>query len=65
MALRILGYTALLWQDLVKKGQIKAGDKLPPVFPIVVYNGLAKWNAPQDVHDLVTQFARGALGLPA
>ncbi|MDE5831754.1 MAG: Rpn family recombination-promoting nuclease/putative transposase [Desulfovibrio sp.] len=33
MGLRILTYTALLWEELVKKGEIKTGERLPPIFP--------------------------------
>lgn len=53
MALRILGYMTLLWQDLIKEGSIKNGDRLPPIFPIVLYNGGAKWTAARDVADLL------------
>jgi len=52
MAVRILGYTALLWQDLIRRGEIEEGKKLPPVFPLVLYNGGQKWTAAQDVADL-------------
>ena len=53
MALRILTYTALLWEELVKTGVVKTGDKLPPVFPIVLYNGDDPWKAPAELADLV------------
>jgi len=53
MAIRILGYMALLWQDLIREGSIRSGDKLPPVFPIVLYNGGSKWTAARDVADLL------------
>lgn len=53
MALRILSYTALLWEDMVKRGEVKSGDKLPPVFPIVLYNGETRWNSPQEVGELI------------
>ncbi len=53
MAVRILGYTALLWQDLIKEGSIKVGDKLPPVFPIVLYNGANNWTAARDTAELL------------
>ena len=54
MAVRILGYTALLWQDLIKEGVIRSGDRLPPIFPIVLYNGGKKWTAARDVAELLT-----------
>ena len=49
MALRILAYTALLYQDLMRAG---AGT-LPPVFPVVLYNGRHPWTAVEDVSDLL------------
>ena len=49
MALRILAYTALLYQDLMRAG---AGS-LPPVFPVVLYNGRHPWTAAKDVSDLL------------
>ena len=52
MAVRILAYTALLWQDLIKTGKIKEGDPLPPVFPLVLYNGGQKWTASRDLEGL-------------
>jgi len=53
MALRVMIYTGLLYQDLIKSGVVTTGDYLPPVFPIVLYNGENRWNAPLDVADLI------------
>lgn len=39
MALRVMVYTGLLYQDLIRRGEVKTGDKLPPVFPLVLCNG--------------------------
>jgi predicted transposase YdaD len=39
MALRLMVYTGLLYQDLIKTGEVRSHDKLPPVFPLVLYNG--------------------------
>ena len=52
MALRLLTYICLLYQDLIKSGQVKRG-KLPPVFPIVIYNGKPKWRASLEVAELI------------
>lgn len=49
MALRTLSYTTLLLLDLVKTGNVHENEGLPPVFPIVIYNGGKAWKAPQDV----------------
>jgi hypothetical protein len=40
MALRMLVYVGLLSQDLVKRGELVEG-KLPPILPLVLYNGLS------------------------
>jgi len=53
MALRILNYTSLLWLDLVKSGKYGPDKKLPPVLPIVIYNGKPRWTEPQTVIDLI------------
>ena len=53
MAVRILAYTALLWQDLIKSGAVRDGESLPPVLPIVIYNGRKPWTAAQDVAELL------------
>ena len=53
MSVRILAYTALLWQDLIRSGQIREGDALPPVLPLVIYNGRREWTAARDVADLL------------
>lgn len=53
MALRILTYTALLWEDLIKNGTIKKNEKLPPVLPIVLYNGESRWTAYLNINELV------------
>ena len=52
MAVRILTYIGLLYQDLIKTKKIKGG-KLPPVFPLVLYNGIRAWNAEREVENLI------------
>ncbi len=53
MALRVMTYTGLLHQDLIKSGQIAANGQLPPVFPLVLYNGQDAWTARQDIAELI------------
>jgi len=53
MALRVLAYAALLWQHLVREKPMIAGGKLPPLLPVVLYNGERRWRAPEAVHALV------------
>ncbi|WP_101676311.1 Rpn family recombination-promoting nuclease/putative transposase [Alloalcanivorax mobilis] len=53
MALRIMVYTALLHQDLIRRGELGADRRLPPVLPVVLYNGERRWRAPTEVRPLI------------
>jgi hypothetical protein len=53
MALRVLAYAALLWQQLVREQQRVLDRKLPPLLPVVLYNGEAPWRGPVTLHELV------------
>jgi putative YhgA-like transposase/uncharacterized protein DUF4351 len=53
MAVRVLAYVALLYQDLIRTKQVPEDGSLPPVFPIVLYNGSRAWHAAQDVTSLM------------
>ena len=53
MAVRIMSYVGLLYQDLIKAKQVLPQRKLPPVLPIVLYNGDAPWTAATNMADLI------------
>jgi predicted transposase/invertase (TIGR01784 family) len=53
MALRMQVYVGLLYQDLVKRGELAPDTRLPPVLPVVFYNGVAPWNASGELRELV------------
>lgn len=53
MAVRIMTYVGLLYQDLIKQKQNLSKRRLPPVLPIVLYNGEATWTARRNVADLI------------
>jgi len=53
MALRMMVYTGLLYQDLVKRGQGLPQAGLPPVLPIVLYNGFRPWSTAHNIADLI------------
>ena len=53
MAVRMMTYVGLLYQDLIRRKEVLTGKKLPPVLPIVLYNGDAKWTAATDIADLI------------
>lgn len=59
MAVRILVYLGLLYQDLVRTGQLAGEGRLPPVLPIVLYNGNPRWSAPTDIADLIVPVPGG------
>ena len=53
MAVRMLAYTALLQQRLIADGVLRERGALPPVLPVVIYNGRRRWTAPVEVADLI------------
>lgn len=57
MAVRVLSYLMLLYQDLIRRNESLPGRLLPPVLPIVLYNGETKWKAPVDVESLIAHDA--------
>lgn len=52
MASRMNMYVGLLFDSLVRSGQIK-GRKLPHVVPLVLYGGERAWNAPLELTELI------------
>jgi hypothetical protein len=65
MALRLMVYIGMLYQELVKTGEVGVSGRsgraghLPAVFPIVIYNGDAAWAAPRDVAELIEPLPGG------
>ena len=57
MAVRVLVYIGLLYQALIRAGQLPPSGKLPPVVPIVLYNGRGRWTAAQTVESLLEPMA--------
>ncbi|MDD2611120.1 MAG: Rpn family recombination-promoting nuclease/putative transposase [Giesbergeria sp.] len=53
MAVRMMSYVWLLYQDLIKAKQVLPQRRLPPVLPIVLYNGDAPWTAASNIADLI------------
>ncbi len=53
MALRLWVYVALLYQHLLKHKQLTPSRLLPPVLPIVLYNGEEPWTAPLSLAELI------------
>ena len=53
MALRMLVYVSLLCQHLVRSGNLSTRGRLPPVFPLVLYNGLRPWQGGETLAELI------------
>ena len=53
MAIRMLTYTGLLYQRLADDDVLREHKALPPVLPVVLYNGRRPWTAPVEMADLV------------
>lgn len=53
MALRILTYTCLTYEELIRRGDLKRDNKLPPLLPVTIYNGRSRWGAAKDVAELI------------
>ncbi|MCY4059742.1 MAG: Rpn family recombination-promoting nuclease/putative transposase [Gammaproteobacteria bacterium] len=53
MPVRMLVYTGLLFQELLRRHQgLSAERVLPHVVPMVVYNGRRRWNAPLSMNEM-------------
>ena len=61
MAVRMLTYTGLLYQKLIAEGVLRDRGGLPPVLPVVIYNGRRPWTAPADVSALIASGGGAAL----
>ena len=59
MALRMMVYLGLLYQDLLKRGEANRSGKLPPILPLVLYNGYAPWGAAREVSELIEEVPGG------
>jgi predicted transposase YdaD len=59
MALRALVYIGLLWQRLAKDGELTPSGRLPPVLPLVLYNGVRPWNAAVELAWLIEEVPGG------
>ncbi len=53
MPVRMMQYVAALYDHLVRSKAIDPAEGLPPVLPIVLYNGDARWNHSPEIFDLI------------
>jgi hypothetical protein len=62
MAVRVLTYVGLLYQDLIRAGEVARDGRLPAVLPIVLYNGSARWKAAEELSGLLQRVPTGLEG---
>ncbi|QQE09304.1 Rpn family recombination-promoting nuclease/putative transposase [Cupriavidus sp. ISTL7] len=55
MPVRIMSYLGLLYQSLIRKKYVKPRLGIPPVLPIVLYNGETPWDAPTDIAEMLPE----------
>jgi predicted transposase/invertase (TIGR01784 family) len=53
MPIRLMHYVACFYSELLKQKIVTASQGLPPVFPVVLYNGSKPWTAPLDMYEMV------------
>ena len=53
MPVRIMQYVSALYDHLVRSKSVDLAQGLPPVLPIVLYNGDARWRHSPEVFDLI------------
>ena len=58
MAVRLLTYVGLLFQELIREKKLEPGGLLPPVLPVVLYHGKRRWRASSDLGSLFTPVPR-------
>jgi hypothetical protein len=49
----------MLYQDLIKSKALAKDGKLPPVLPLVLYNGEECWTAKKEISELIAPFPFG------
>ena len=53
MGVRLLASISLVHQERVRRGALRGGGRLPPVLPIVLYNGESRWGAAVEVRETI------------
>jgi hypothetical protein len=56
MAVRVMGYVAALYLDLIARRELAPGRRLPLVIPLIAYNGVRRWRSPLELSELIEAF---------
>ncbi len=59
MAARVLAYTGQTYLKLLHNEVLPPDGKLPPVLPVVIYNGRVRWSAPEEVGETIATVGAG------
>lgn len=59
MAVRVMVYSGLLYQKLVRLRELPPSGRLPPLIAVVLYNGYRPWRSAVDVADLIEDGPEG------
>jgi len=53
MVLRLLSYLMLFYLELIKDDNVRKRERLPAVFPVLLYSGEDTWTAPQSIEEII------------
>ena len=53
MPIRLMHYVACFYDHLLKTKAASTQGGLPPVFPMVLYNGSQRWNVAEDIYEML------------
>jgi len=58
MPVRMMQYISALYDSLIQQKHSDVKDGLPPVLPIVLYNGDAHWTAKTSIQDMMPTYPK-------
>jgi hypothetical protein len=61
MPIRFMGYESLFYQSLMASQPAATHRKLPPVIPVLLYDGIEPWNVATDLGSLIGDLDPGSL----
>ncbi|MCG5505426.1 Rpn family recombination-promoting nuclease/putative transposase, partial [Ectothiorhodospira variabilis] len=53
LPIRMLHYVACFYDHLIKTHVTTARKGMPPIFPVVLYNGSKRWTAREDIYRMI------------
>ena len=53
LPIRMLHYVACFYDHLIKTRVTTARKGMPPIFPVVLYNGSKRWTAQEDIYSII------------